>query len=101
MTKPYLREKSAFAIGEYPVGTAFTAGYLTTANGGWRSERPVIDASKCVMCSQCYLHCPDGTIYELETEKRYEIDYDFCKGCGICAKMCKPGAISMIPEGTA
>ena len=26
------------------------------------------------------------------------IDYDFCKGCGICAKICKIGAIGMEAE---
>ena len=29
---------------------------------------------------------------------RYEIDYDYCKGCGICAAECPCGAIDMIPE---
>ncbi|MCM1008413.1 MAG: 4Fe-4S binding protein [Ruminococcus flavefaciens] len=26
------------------------------------------------------------------------IDYDFCKGCGICNKICKPNAIEMEDE---
>ena len=30
----------------------------------------------------------------------YEFDYDFCKGCGICAQECPCGAIDMIPERT-
>jgi pyruvate ferredoxin oxidoreductase delta subunit len=101
MKKPYLRAKSAFSIDEYPDCTSFTAGYLTTPNGGWRSSRPRLDASKCVMCGQCYLHCPDGTIYLDGETGGYVVDLDFCKGCGICAKICKPQAISMIPEGTA
>ena len=28
----------------------------------------------------------------------YAIDYDFCKGCGICAAECPCGAIEMVPE---
>ncbi|MDR2502390.1 MAG: 4Fe-4S binding protein [Oscillospiraceae bacterium] len=76
-----------------PDCTAFEAGYLVTQNGGWRSERPVIDEAKCVKCRQCYLYCPDGTI-----SQEISVDYDFCKGCGICAKICKPGAIAMRRE---
>ncbi len=29
------------------------------------------------------------------------VDYDFCKGCGICSKMCRFGAISMVDEAAA
>jgi pyruvate ferredoxin oxidoreductase delta subunit len=29
---------------------------------------------------------------------RYEIDYDFCKGCGICAHECRAEAIRMKNE---
>ncbi len=28
----------------------------------------------------------------------YEIDLDYCKGCGICVKECPCGAIEMVPE---
>ena len=28
----------------------------------------------------------------------YEIDLDFCKGCGICVEECPCGAIEMVPE---
>ena len=34
-------------------------------------------------------------------DKKYEITYDYCKGCGICANECKKGAITMVPEGGA
>ena len=29
---------------------------------------------------------------------RYEIDLDYCKGCGICVAECPCGAIEMVPE---
>jgi Pyruvate/2-oxoacid:ferredoxin oxidoreductase delta subunit len=28
-----------------------------------------------------------------------EIDYDYCKGCGICANECPAKAIAMVEEG--
>ena len=76
-----------------PDVTAFEAGYLVSANGSWRSVRPVIDKNTCVKCGLCYLYCPDGTI-----SPEFAVDYDFCKGCGICAKICKRGAITMRKE---
>jgi pyruvate ferredoxin oxidoreductase delta subunit len=40
--------------------------------------------------------CPDDSV-KAENGK-YEIDYDYCKGCGICAHECPADAIEMIPE---
>lgn len=98
---------------EYARTTCFTAGHLVTKNAGWRNIRPVLNADACTGCLQCYLYCPDGTIYKVapQTEQGgaaaaapaapIAIDYDFCKGCGICAKMCKFGAIEMVSEADA
>lgn len=89
---------------EYARTTCYQAGHLVTKNAGWRSVRPVVDPEACTKCLQCYLYCPDGTVYkargfsDVEDAFFIAIDYDFCKGCGICARICKFGAISMIPE---
>ena len=40
-------------------------------------------------------HADEGTL-----RIAYEIDYDYCKGCGICAAECPCGAIAMMPEET-
>lgn len=71
-------------------------GNLLTVNAGFRSFKPVIDNEKCVNCMMCYVMCPDGTIYR--EGDIFRIDYDFCKGCGICAEECKMKAIEMVPE---
>ena len=49
------------------------------------------------------MYCPDGTIYKVRDGETGEmlkvaIDYDFCKGCGICARVCKFGSIEMVLE---
>ena len=83
--------------------TCFEAGHLVSKNAGWRSVRPVLDEAACTRCLLCYMQCPDGTIYKVADEDargdiRLAVDYDFCKGCGVCAKACRCGAISMVPE---
>jgi pyruvate ferredoxin oxidoreductase delta subunit len=64
--------------------------------GLWRTFRPVYDESKCVKCLLCWLYCPEGVIY-VEGD-RISIDYEYCKGCGICAKVCNKNAIEMVVE---
>ena len=50
---------------DFAHSTCFDAGYLTVKNAGWRNMRPVIDAASCTGCLQCYLYCPDGTVYKV------------------------------------
>jgi len=64
--------------------------------GDWRAFRPVVTKEKCVNCLICWIYCPDSAI--IRQEKWVEINYDFCKGCGICAKECPKLAISMGDE---
>lgn len=90
--KPYLRDN----IPEIPDAPSYESGYLVTKNAGWRNVRPVVCPDKCVGCLQCYLYCPDGVISK--DNDKVKVDYDFCKGCGICRKMCKFGAIEMEAE---
>jgi len=93
---PTLRENPQLDPEEFAKNTCWEAGYLVSKNAGWRTVRPVIDAAACKMCLQCYLQCPDGTVFR--TADGVAIDYDFCKGCGMCAVACKFGAIAMVPE---
>jgi pyruvate ferredoxin oxidoreductase delta subunit len=69
---------------------------LVTENAGWRTEKPILDKEKCTGCFYCYLCCPEGVIFKLDG--KIGIDYSFCKGCGICARVCKSEAIVMIRE---
>jgi len=56
-----------------------------------------------VNCKLCWFFCPEGTIEMLmnlpENEgkdiKGIVINYDYCKGCGICANECPTKAITM------
>ena len=99
---PYLREGLAAAPDEFARSTCFTAGHLTSVNAGWRSVRPVIDAAQCTLCLNCYMYCPDGTIFKVRDGEgvctALAVDYDFCKGCGVCAKVCPVPCIAMVDE---
>ena len=66
--------------------------------GDWRSQKPVRDQEKCTDCLQCWIVCPDASII-VEDQKIVKIDYDYCKGCGICANVCPFDAIEMVQEG--
>ncbi len=71
-------------------------GILLDKNAGFRTIKPILNKDKCVKCMVCYLLCPEGTVYK--DGDSLAIDYDFCKGCGICAQECKPKAITMVLE---
>ncbi|MCE1245612.1 MAG: 4Fe-4S binding protein [Firmicutes bacterium] len=65
--------------------------------GDWRSQRPVVDKEKCINCLTCFIFCPDSAI-KVENGIMIGYDYDFCKGCGICANECPKKCITMKPE---
>ncbi len=60
--------------------------------------RRCLSCGNCFECDNCYGLCPDNAVVKLGAGARYEIDYDYCKGCGICAQECPCGAIAMVPE---
>jgi pyruvate ferredoxin oxidoreductase delta subunit len=75
---------------EMPAGPYADAAVLVENNAGWRVFRPVIDGAKCVKCQKCWLLCPDGVIDR--SGEVYAVDYNFCKGCGLCGPgMSAPG----------
>lgn len=51
----------------------------------------------CFHCDNCYMYCPDNAIKK-NLDGSLEINYNFCKGCGICATECPCGSIKMITK---
>ncbi len=62
--------------------------------------RRCLSCGNCFECDNCYGMCPDNAVIKLGPGKRFAIDLDYCKGCGICAAECPCGAITMVSEET-
>ena len=60
--------------------------------------RRCLSCGNCFECDTCYGVCPDNAIKKLGKGKGFEIDYDYCKGCGLCVNECPCGAMEMKPE---
>lgn len=69
---------------------------IVMKTGEWRSERPIVDRTKCVKCGTCWAFCPTQCI--VEKPRWFEADMAICKGCGICKTECPHGAITMVTE---
>jgi len=65
--------------------------------GGWRTQRPILDTSRCIKCGTCYIFCPEGCRRQT-AEGYFEPNLFYCKGCGICACECWTQAITMVEE---
>ncbi len=62
--------------------------------------RRCMSCGNCFECDNCFGVCPDNAVIKLGPGNRFEINLDFCKGCGICVAECPAGAIVMVPEET-
>ena len=72
-------------------------GGLDETNALYEARR-CLSCGNCFECDNCYGVCPDNAVIKLGPGKRFSIDYDYCKGCGLCAAECPCGAIEMVPE---
>lgn len=69
--------------------------------GLWRTVRPEIDEARCHKCHWiCGSSCPDGAIGPSASGVA-RVDFDHCKGCGVCVIACPHHAISAVPERAA
>lgn len=58
----------------------------------------------CIDCKTCESFCPDFTVRAVKMAGKLgfgvEIDYTYCKGCGICVRECPRGMFTMVDEET-
>jgi pyruvate ferredoxin oxidoreductase delta subunit len=71
-----------------------------TANvASWRVMKPVYNRNICINCQNCWVWCPDASIISRD-KQMMGIDYDHCKGCGVCVEVCptNPKSLLMFSE---
>jgi 2-oxoacid:acceptor oxidoreductase delta subunit (pyruvate/2-ketoisovalerate family) len=70
---------------------------LDESNALYEARR-CLSCGNCFECDNCYGVCPDNAVIKLGPGKRFQFNYDYCKGCGLCVAECPCGAIKMVPE---
>jgi len=55
--------------------------------------RRCLSCGVCNLCDRCVTYCPDGVLRRDGHDLVF--DYDYCKGCGVCASECSRAVIYM------
>jgi pyruvate ferredoxin oxidoreductase delta subunit len=74
--------KRGFEIG--PRGQNRNPGFK---RGTTKTQRPVVRFDLCTKCTLCWAECPDEC-FDPTTDGFYDVDYQYCVGCGKCAQVC-------------
>ncbi len=71
----------------------------TATVASWRVIKPVFNRDICIDCQNCWVWCPDTSIISRD-KQMLGIDYDHCKGCGVCVEVCptNPKSLLMFAE---
>ncbi|KAF0117412.1 MAG: NADPH-dependent glutamate synthase beta chain - like protein [Rhodospirillaceae bacterium] len=67
-----------------------------------REAARCFSCGNCLACDNCWTFCPDNAVIKTtalaKDGSHYVFDYEYCKGCGVCASECPCGYIVMNPE---
>ncbi len=71
----------------------------TASVADWRVVKPIYNRDICIDCQNCWVFCPDTSIISRD-KKMIGIDFDHCKGCGVCVEVCptNPKSLLMFEE---
>ena len=72
----------------------------TATVASWRVLKPVYNRDICKDCQNCWVWCPDTSIVSRD-KQMLGIDYDHCKGCGVCVEVCPTNPKSLLMFGEA
>jgi len=69
-----------------------------SANLAMREAERCFNCGLCNQCDNCRLFCPDLAVLREQSPRGRRIDYDYCKGCGICVVECPRNAMILEEE---
>ncbi len=91
MTQPRL-------VREERVRTFTEIDLRVSGNIAMREAERCFNCGLCNQCDNCHLFCPDlSVIHDPSTQGRH-INYDYCKGCGLCVVECPRNAMTLEEE---
>ncbi|SMC18675.1 NADPH-dependent glutamate synthase beta chain [Desulfacinum hydrothermale DSM 13146] len=60
-----------------------------------REAERCFNCGVCNQCDNCRLFCPDLAVCRDDNPQGRRIDYDYCKGCGVCVVECPRNAMAL------
>jgi putative selenate reductase YgfK subunit len=96
----YFAHKPRVATPQLPIAERISS--FAETKRALSADQARVEAQRCFSCGvcnncdNCWVFCPDAAI--ARTNGSYSVNYDFCKGCGVCAEECPRSVISLVEE---
>lgn len=103
LNRLYFEPRPREGMPQIPDGAGRIASF-DEVNLGFSGKIAIQEAERCFacgtcsLCENCYTFCPDSSVWREDPPEIFKIDYEFCKGCGICAHECPSRFIEMVRE---
>ncbi len=68
-------------------------GRFNTRDAAIAEANRCLSCGVCNECDNCFNFCPDMAV--IKTAEGYQVNLDYCKGCGLCAAECPRGPLHM------
>jgi len=69
-----------------------------SGNIAMREAERCFNCGLCNQCDNCHLFCPDLSVIHDQSAQGRHINYDYCKGCGLCVVECPRYAMTLEEE---